>query len=40
MTTKPQLIVVGNTDAPVCEDGVCAVPENAVPQNAVVEPGQ
>lgn len=27
MRGKPELIVVGSTDAPVCEDGVCAVPE-------------
>ncbi len=30
MTGKPELIVVGDAEAPACEDGVCAVPETDV----------
>ena len=28
MTAKPLLIVVGDADAPSCEDGVCAVQQS------------
>lgn len=31
MTAKPLLIIIGDSDAPSCEDGVCAVEQNGSP---------